>query len=409
MELPPQALSEAMARLQGGGAPSEGAAGGRRLLAWLGWEAPVEESRRLDRIALLRVALLCRPVFGLVLPSRPGLCAIGARLDLESAIGEAGLPVLGASGVGLTPGRAFAACMGEAAERLAQVERPEDRDGGDMVALCSWQGEPAGDWPRDLVFRRAAARRTLQPAAPLSIGCAAGPCWPSARRAALLEVIERDAVALWWRGGIPATRLAADHPAARAATALLREGGGVPAAGAEMLLDLTTDLGVPTVAAIAFDGSGSGFLCGTAAGPLLEEAARAAVMERLQNELAVALAAAKRQEFGASALGPRDRAHLLRHATVTAEALPIIAAAAAPRGPAPPGPDFAAIAGRLQARGHAVLVHDHRRAVPGIPVSRVLATGLACEPSTDLPPRLAAAIARTGGGPGHRMRVSLFA
>ncbi len=404
MELPRQALQNALLGLDGRDADS----GGRRLLVWLGWAAPVPEVQRADRMALLRVALLCGSVFGLVLPRLPRLCAVGAQLDLAAATGEADLPVISASGVGLDPGAAFAACMGEAAERLAQVEMPEDRQGDEAVPLYSWPSGAARAWPRDLVFRRAADRRTTLPPFPLSIGCAAGPSPEAARLAALLEIVERDAVALWWRGGIAADRIPPEHPVARAAAATNLALGATPAARPDMLLDITSELGVPTVAAIAFDAQGHGFCCGTAARPVMADAARAAMMERAQNELAVALAEAKRAALGPQALTPRDHAHLHRHAAVTVAVLSILPASGNPRGLAMPGLGFAEIAARLLACGHEVLLHDHRRDWLGMHVSRVFVTGLACEPSSDTPPRLAAAIRGTGGGPGLRLPVSLF-
>ncbi|MEJ2885784.1 TOMM precursor leader peptide-binding protein [Actinomycetospora aeridis] len=80
-----------------------------------------------------------------------------------------------------------------------------------------------------------------------SSGCAAGPTRDEAIRGGLLELVERDAVALWWyhRTPMPAVDLTADADGRRA-----RDAHG--ALGREVwALDLTTDLGVPVVAAVS--------------------------------------------------------------------------------------------------------------------------------------------------------------
>ncbi len=369
------------------------------------------EARRADRTALLRVGSLCRQVFGLAMPGIPGLCTIAADCDPAAVGGEAGLAVMPACGVGLDPGQAFAGCMGEAAERFAQIETPQDRadpEPGD-IALTVWPGGQSRRWPRDLLLRRPANRMRMHPPAPLSIGCAAGPSPEAARMAAILEVIERDAVALWWRGGVAPRRIAARHPAARAAAESLARLGYPVALRQLHLLDITADLGVPVVAALSFGPDGRGFCCGTAARPEWAAAAHAATLELCQNELAVALAVARRDGAGAAGMPERDLAHLARHEAVLAAAC-LANAAAGAMGGLSPGAEasFDGIAARLQARGYDVLSYEHRSAWLGMAVERVIIPGLACEPSSEVSPRLARALAETGGGPGTVLRVQLF-
>ena len=55
--------------------------------------------------------------------------------------------------------------------------------------------------PADICLRRPPAQREFTPPFPLSIGSAAGPSREAAALHGLLELIERDAAALWWRGG----------------------------------------------------------------------------------------------------------------------------------------------------------------------------------------------------------------
>ena len=60
------------------------------------------------------------------------------------------------------------------------------------------------------------------------------------------------------------------------------------------LLDITTDIGVPCVAAVSCRADGSGFAFGLAARPALEAAVRSAILEMCQLELADAVVATKR-------------------------------------------------------------------------------------------------------------------
>jgi ribosomal protein S12 methylthiotransferase accessory factor len=225
-----------------------------------------------------------------------------------------------------------------------------------------------------------------------------------ARLAAAMELIERDAVALWWRGGRrarPMGKVAVEAPLRARLDAGAR------------LLDITTENGVPAVAAISFRADGAGFCCGTAARPDLAAAARAALVELCQNELAILLVEAKRSALGAAALNPRDLTHLRRHAVVRDGAVPILHAEGAPGNPFLPDGDAAAgldtLAARLGATGMELLFLDQTRPGAGLPVLRAIVPGLACEPSTDIPPRLAETIARHGGGPGIDPGILLFA
>jgi hypothetical protein len=146
----------------------------------------------------------------------------------------------------------------------------------------------------------------------LSIGCAAGPSTDAAALHGLLELVERDAAAVWWRGGRRPRPLALEHPALADAAALLarlRQGGR---GRRSWLLDITTDLGVPAVAAVSVGLDGAGFCCGLAARPGLAAACRAALLELCQMELALAVVAAKREEGGEAALNPRDLSHQAR-------------------------------------------------------------------------------------------------
>lgn len=117
-----------------------------------------------------------------------------------------------------------------------------------------------------------------------SMGCAAGPTRAEATATALWECIERDAVALWWHGGLPAAALPVDlidvlQP--RLFWWLDRR------LRSTQLLDLTTDIGLPVVAAVSAEPDGHFVAMGSAARPRLADAALAAVTEMVQTEVSM--------------------------------------------------------------------------------------------------------------------------
>ena len=164
-----------------------------------------------NRAHLLDVASRVARVFELAAPDAPGLIAFGAQFDpvLADPLHQ-GSPLVGVSGVGLSLQQAFQSCIGEAVEYLSQLHNQSD-------AL-------------------------LEP----GIGSAAGPSREAAALHGLLELIERDAVSLWWRGGQFGRSIPPQHPAAVAAEDLMRQlrhGASVPRR--TWLLDITTDIAVP--------------------------------------------------------------------------------------------------------------------------------------------------------------------
>jgi YcaO cyclodehydratase, ATP-ad Mg2+-binding len=86
----------------------------------------------------------------------------------------------------------------------------------------------------DLRLEQGTVPRIEQGVAPplkLSTGCAAGVTVAAATLRALLELIERDAVALWWRGGRRGRAIGSDDEAGRAAAELLAQVCRVATAG----------------------------------------------------------------------------------------------------------------------------------------------------------------------------------
>ncbi|MBY0334261.1 MAG: YcaO-like family protein, partial [Acetobacteraceae bacterium] len=221
--------------------------------------------------------------------------------------------------------------------------------------------------------------------------------------------------------------LALEDPAtARAAALLTRLRRASAGRRRSWLLDITTEFGVPVVAALSFGPEGRGFCCGFAArAGGLAAAAEAAILEMAQMELAQALVEAKARTLGEAALNPRDGAHRRRYHGIDAAtcvavhpALPPAPPAHADAGPslppegAPADAALAAVLPRLAAHGLAPLRLD--LAGPGeartgveVPVLRMLCPGLETEGACPPGPRLRAALAETGGGDGHAPGIQL--
>jgi len=386
--------------------------------------------------ALARAAKLPSRLFLLRSSCAPGLRFVGGEVDparvLESTAYQGGFFSLAGSSDRLED--AFAACLGEGMERLSQVERP-----GDAVRECSYE-EAASEimpaargmsetllhdshcsektpvaWmsgqasaaevliPADWCLRRHSKGPLAIPGAALSTGCAAGATFEAAASRALLEVVERDAVSLWWIGGRQPKPLAAEGAATAEAVRLL----GILRQGAQQraswLLDLTTDLGIPCVAAISVDDNGKGLACGFAARLALEGAARAAVLEMCQMELALPLVLAKQQQGGEGALNAVDRRHLDRAAKIVADRCALIHPLGSPGryfAPACDGPpeELAAMLAALARRDVEVCLIDLTRPELGIPVVCAIAPELQLLPCSLRTERLRSVITATGGG-----------
>lgn len=121
-------------------------------------------------------------------------------------------------------------------------------------------------------------------------GCAAGPTPVAARLSALLELVERDATGRWWYGsqkaryvstnGCPYATEIADH--------LLERGRCL------RLLDITSDIALPTIAALAADPDGACVSIGVGTKLHFDVALQAALSELIQSEMRIAAALASR-------------------------------------------------------------------------------------------------------------------
>src|SRR5215470_6608899 len=331
------------------------------LLGELGYARP--PGAELDyetrhRARLLQAASQFLRIFELAAPAAPRLVAFGAEVDPASVDAcHHGSPPVSVSGIGVTMQEAFQGCVGEGIEYLSQLQRAEDglivADGVQalamldqparelVTALMSSRAGAALSWfpalrlsdrrqvllPADLCLRRPPAAQEFVPPFPLSVGSAAGTSFEGAALHGLLELIERDAASLWWRGGRRGRAVPPDVEAS--AQALLGElRAGASSARRSWLLDITTDTGIPAVAALSCKPDGFGLAFGLAARRTLQAAARSAVLEMCQGELAYAVVEAKRHERGEAALNVKDLGHLQRATAIDAHACALLHPAA---------------------------------------------------------------------------------
>src|ERR1700730_5299860 len=399
-----------------------------------GGGAPGPETRH--RALLLKAASRFARVFELAAPDAPGLVSFGAEFDPALADPmHACSPKVGVSGVGLSLQEAFQGCVGEGVEYLSQLQTGNDvlerACPGDSAATLGPQGrdflaafsarrlrpEAELSWhratrlvdgrevllPADLCLRRPSAQQEVKPPFPLSAGSAAGRSWQAAALHGVLELIERDAASLWWRGGQRGGSIPPQHEAhliAAEVLPLLRQNASPRRS---WLLDITTDIGVPCVASLSCGADGFGFAFGLAARPTLAAAARSAILEMCQIELAHAVVEAKCRERGEDALNQRDLVHRRRATMINADnCLLLQPAGERPKHPAlgttDPGAVLHRIVERLAQFGIETFGLDLTRPSLYVPVARVIAPGLHLEPSELITPRLAEMIARTGGG-----------
>jgi ribosomal protein S12 methylthiotransferase accessory factor len=167
------------------------------------------------------------------------------------------------------------------------------------------------------------------------------------------------------------------------------------------------------VAAVSCAADGFGLGVGLAARPTLAAAARSAVLEMCQIELAYAVVEAKCRERGETALNARDLVHRRRSTLIDADRCVLLQ-------PVPGHAEHLAVdstdakaslqfmVNRLGQFGIETFGLDLTRQHFAIPVARVIAPGLQLEPSEIVTSRLANMIAQTGGGATYTGGVALL-
>lgn len=387
---------------------------------------------------ITRAASHLNRVFLLRSPWAPGLRAVGG--EAQSVAHRAAHPQrFSLIGAGEILEDAVASCVAEGIERLSTVERADDVTmlpyttetlarvapaARELIDLLLGAAHPDGTaWmtaymlgdhsetllPADWCLRRAEQGPLRQPGAALSTGAAAGRTFEDAAVRALLELIERDAAALWWIGGRRGRPLALEEPASQVAAGLLAALRAEASGRITWLLDITTDIAIPCIAAVSVNERGLGLCCGLAARLTRAEAARAAIFEMCQIELGLMLAQAKQHDGRPETLAPADHIHLIRAERIDADACALLHPVGAPRAgagasPADPLAHVTEILDRCQI---ATALVDLTRPDLIIPVVRAIAPQLQPMPGARITPRLARIIAATGGGSSWTGGVSL--
>jgi len=265
-------------------------------------------------------------------------------------------------------------------------------------------------WPADLCVRRPENERDFTPPLKLGTGCGAGSSATDATLHALFELVERDAAGLWWQGGMRG-RPVGSVVARQSMQVLERLRRG--ASGRDTwLLDITTNLEIPSVAAISARTDGYGFAYGLGCRQTLADASFVASLELCQMELGQRLVAAKQKEADA-VLNDGDLGHLRRAGQVDRSTCSLLHPIGSSRSTdhqefADPGELLRSLIQRLTSRGIETFAFDLSRPELGIPVVRVVAPALQLAPCSVITSRLSAAMAATGGGGEHTGGVALF-
>ncbi len=392
-----------------------------------------EEIQKKHNVRMLRAAAHLERLFPLKALHAPNLVFLGGEANpailSEHDFGNSAGSV---SGCGLSFREAFLSCVGEGVEFLSQFEQEDDltpdSDAGhrtivpDSIMSVSLE-TPGSDWvagwdlhlgePVLLPAGRCLRRKTEQPIPfALGTGCGAGETTEDALLHGLLELVERDAVAIWWQGGKFGCSIDTGHPAALAASERLCALRGGEQARVSWLLDISTDLAIPCVASVSCDRNGGQVACGTAAGIRLLDAAQAAVLEMCQMEIAYDVVGAKLSQRGESALNEVDRRHIARGQNLNAGTCPLLHPKGVPASHCESAASNAQdkvrwLVNMIAEHGQPVFAVELTRPQFGVPAARVVAPDLQLAPSTIMTPRLVTATDRYGGGETHTNGVSL--
>jgi ribosomal protein S12 methylthiotransferase accessory factor len=267
--------------------------------------------------------------------------------------------------------------------------------------------------PADLCLRRPPDQREIEPPLPLSTGSAAGTSWHAAALHGMLELIERDAASLWWRGGSRGGAIPPQHEAHIMAEALLPRLRQNATGRRSWLLDITTGIGVPCVAAVSCSANGFGFASALLRGRHSRLPPAPPLWKCVNSKWALAVVDAKRRERGEAALNERGRGHRRRATMIDAGRCPLLQ-------PVPerkqhlaieatdPGAVLQLMGDRPGQFGIETFGLNLTRAQLAVPVARVIAPGLQPEPSEIIPLRLADMITQTGGGMKYTGGVALI-
>lgn len=290
-----------------------------------------------NRLALLKLVQNFEKLFVDESPLALGVRFFGAILSpANHGIRNHPRSSHGSAGKDICPKAAFEGCVGEAAEFLSFLRRPNDNL---VVQTAPGKGFAEAEWnwingilaqpsssddsqfdsievkclqtgrlglaPSELILRHPSDSVMATPKT-LSNGVGAGADYDSALMSGIFELIERDAVALWWYGHKPAKSIDPNRlPGGRIAE-IIRMSKHVPTRKVSFL-DLTTEFGIPVVASISCDINGQNLACGYGCNSSYETAASKAFLEMCQMELAHSETLSLLKLVGESALPNNER------------------------------------------------------------------------------------------------------
>ena len=381
-----------------------------------------------DALNLLQAAAKLKRFFIIRPPEAPGLLFCGGLLTHGSN-------KISVGGIGFSFADAFKRCIGEAVEYWSQIQ---DHESPAVQAISLQPGctewpdywlnflkNPAAKTldcvpakrladgaavyvPADLCLRR--QNTQLNVPFKLSSGCAAGPVWESALAQAVGEVIERDAITLWWYGGVPAKRFSQEQLENLGLAGLLARCRSACQARQSTFLLLPSAGGLSSVFAYSFDQSSEHFACGMAAHWDTSKALTSALLELCQMELGLALVRLKIAQDGMNALNQGDQRQLQRASVIKPDcsallADPITSIHPLAIDPANPADDLKK---RLRTAKLTAYCIDMGKPSLAIPVAKVIIPELQAATPITLTNRLEAAIKKYGGGWGLRNNIGIY-
>ncbi|MEP3244205.1 MAG: YcaO-like family protein [Sneathiella sp.] len=380
-----------------------------------------------NQLALLSLAGKCQDLFILRSPEAENIWFFGAALSL-SAFGIDHHPqtAQGTGGKSLDPRASFEGCIGEAAEYLSFLQRKDDplTTEHDMAGFSAgekaWIDEKLGQirtplpkpgltirmttatrnravfMPSELVLR--SADKTIKTS---SVGLGAGRQYEEAAKTGLLEIIERDAAALWWYGGQVARRL--DDRLISRSLLNLFSAAGRQKERAFSFLDITSDLNIPVYVCFSSDPHGHQIACGFGCDPTPQKALSAAFFEMCQMELAYSISLGRLHRSDENALSDVDRLLIQRSKTLSLKNNPQFQAGRSSQASVPPPGDHSleSLANRVRLQGFTPYFADLTRNDISIPVCRVIIPGLQLPDMQPITPRLQDARGRSGTPASH--------
>ncbi len=382
-----------------------------------------------NRLALLALAAKLERIFPLPCRQAPRARLLGAEIaPAQFGLKTPDQAVMGVGGRGLTWRSAFEGCIGEAAEYLSFLAwgnevilvasaravgavsaemlgwetdwmyRNIGLDPQDLDREIGWMTARRLDglatlaFPADLCIRRVTTPELPLPFKAESSGCPAAPTIEDAQFRGLMELIERDAVALWWYGGNLAKILTLNASDSRTLDGMMNQ-LRTSKSRQHWFLDITSDIGIPTVAALSCDQNGGSVVGGFAADLDPLSAASSAALEMCQMEMALDLVHLKIEQDGQEALNEMDRRHLQRKRCLRLDLYPCLlpndAQDSSARQPLPlVGSRIHTVTDTLARAGLEAYWIDLTRPEIGIPVVRILIPGLQSASTNRLSKRL---------------------